>query len=97
MTPLTPDQLDVIARAEPLPRLTLPYPPSVNHLYSTVRGRRVLSKAGRQYKERVRSIAEAAGYSPRAGDMAVSVDVYRPARRGDLDNTLKSLLDSLTG
>jgi Holliday junction resolvase RusA-like endonuclease len=23
--------------------------------------------------------------------------VFRPARRGDLDNTLKSILDSLTG
>ena len=28
----------------------LPLPPSVNHLYATVNGRRVLSRAGRNYK-----------------------------------------------
>ena len=31
-------------------RLVLPLPPSINHQYATVQGRRVLSSAGRQFK-----------------------------------------------
>jgi crossover junction endodeoxyribonuclease RusA len=34
-------------------KLTLPLPPSINHQYATVQGRRVLSLAGRQFKSRV--------------------------------------------
>ena len=30
--------------------MTLPVPPSVNHLYATVNGRRLLSSTGRSYK-----------------------------------------------
>jgi len=33
--------------------LTLPVPPSVNHQYATVNGRRVISSAGRAYKAQV--------------------------------------------
>lgn len=75
-------------------RLTLPFPPSLNHLYATVRGRRVLSKAGRDYKSDVAKLVRAA---PMEGPLEVSVRVYRPRRAGDLDNTLKCLLDSLKG
>lgn len=78
-------------------QITLPYPPSTNNLYATVCGRRVLSKVGRNYKATSAAMALAAGVRPVDGEVSVSVDVYRPAKRGDLDNTLKSLLDSLTG
>jgi crossover junction endodeoxyribonuclease RusA len=30
--------------------ITLPIPPSINHQYATVNGRRILSAAGRRYK-----------------------------------------------
>lgn len=40
---VTPDHLAV----------TLPIPPSINHQYATVNGRRVLSSAGRAYKTQV--------------------------------------------
>ncbi|MBK9306147.1 MAG: RusA family crossover junction endodeoxyribonuclease [Nitrospira sp.] len=33
--------------------VTLPIPPSINHQYATVNGRRVLSSAGRAYKTQV--------------------------------------------
>ena len=33
--------------------VTLPIPPSINHQYATVNGRRVLSSAGRSYKTQV--------------------------------------------
>jgi len=34
--------------------VTLPVPPSINHQYATVNGRRLLSSAGRAYKTQVR-------------------------------------------
>ncbi|MDK2745246.1 MAG: RusA family crossover junction endodeoxyribonuclease [Nitrospira sp. BO4] len=34
--------------------ITLPVPPSINHQYATVNGRRLLSSAGRAYKTQVR-------------------------------------------
>lgn len=77
--------------------ITLPYPPSVNNLYATVCGRRVLSREGRAFKAAAAALALAAGCRPVSDEVSVTVDVYRPAKRGDLDNTLKSLLDSLTG
>ncbi len=33
--------------------VTLPVPPSINHQYATVKGRRILSATGRQYKTQV--------------------------------------------
>jgi crossover junction endodeoxyribonuclease RusA len=76
-------------------KLMLPYPPAVNHLYATYRGRRILSRKGREYR---RAVAVAcAGVRPLAGDVAVRMKVYRPRKAGDLDGTFKSVLDSLSG
>jgi len=77
--------------------LTLPYPPSVNHLYASVNGRKVLSRQGREYKATAGAIAVRSGIAKLAGPVAVKVDVYRPRRAGDLDNSLKAILDSLKG
>lgn len=76
---------------------TLPYPPSANNLYATVRGRRVLTAQGRRFKATAATTALAAGMRPMTGEVQVRIDVYRPRRAGDLDNTLKSILDSLKG
>lgn len=46
---------------------------------------------------RVGTMCAAARVQPISGPVAVTVSVYRPAKRGDLDNTLKVLLDSLKG
>jgi crossover junction endodeoxyribonuclease RusA len=78
-------------------KLTLPYPPSVNGMYATFRGRRILSREGRAYKKAVAEIAARQSIRPNAEPFRVVVEVYRPRRAGDLDNTLKALLDSLTG
>ncbi len=37
------------------------------------------------------------GAKPVTGPVELSVRVYRPAKRGDLDNSLKVLLDALKG
>ena len=74
----------------------LPYPPTLNHLYATVNGRRVLSKAGRDYHDVVeRECFHLNRFNE--GYVSVTVHAYRPQRRGDLDGIFKVLLDSLTG
>lgn len=77
--------------------LALPYPPGVNHLYAVARGRKILSREGRIYRQRVGWLCMMHKVRPLDGPVVVSVVVYRPRRSGDLDNALKSLLDSLKG
>lgn len=74
----------------------LPYPPSVNSLYAIVRGRKVLSKKGRLYKELVaREIKWTS--EPLDGNIMVDITIWPPdKRRRDIDNVAKALLDSLT-
>jgi Holliday junction resolvase RusA-like endonuclease len=74
--------------------ITLPYPPSVNGMYATFQGRRILSKAGREYKKTVQGIPVTQTFG---GDVVLTVNIYRPKRIGDLDNRLKAIQDSLTG
>lgn len=74
--------------------LTLPYPPSANRYWRSFRGRVVKSAAAKAYQAGVRLTHRA---DPVTGPVAVSLAVYRPARRGDLDNSIKVLLDALKG
>jgi Holliday junction resolvase RusA-like endonuclease len=78
-------------------KLTLPYPPSANSLTAVVRGRRVKTREHRRYAVAVSSVASKAGAQVLEGPLVLSVDVYRPRRSGDLDNTLKAIQDSLKG
>ena len=77
----------------------LPWPPSNNHYYTVVRGRKILSSAGRQYAEH--AVIACAGRNrpvqPLAGRLKVEVAARPPDRRKrDLDNLLKPVLDALT-
>jgi crossover junction endodeoxyribonuclease RusA len=76
-------------------KITLPFPPSVNTLYATYKGRRILSKEGRQFKKTVELLVGKT--TPTTNEVAVTVEIYRPRRTSDLDNRLKGLLDSMTG
>jgi Holliday junction resolvase RusA-like endonuclease len=78
-------------------KITLPYPPATNNLYATVRGRRVKTQRCRDFHADVHALALEAGIKRMAGELSLSVDIYRPRRSGDLDNTLKIIQDSLTG
>ena len=77
--------------------LTLPL--STNQLYRSVNGRTILSARGRANKEAIGWEARAQYRGkPLTGPLAVTVALYWPDRRKhDIDNGLKTLLDSLTG
>ena len=81
-------------------RLELPYPPSANTLKAIVRGRMVKTAKARQYAEGCALLAKSQlgpGFAPLTGPVALTVYVRRPARRGDLDNSLKAIQDALKG
>ena len=78
-------------------KLILPYPPSVNSLYATFRGRRIISAKGRKFKSDIAVLAKSQGAKILDGDLAVTFRVFRPRKSGDLDNRLKISQDSLKG
>jgi crossover junction endodeoxyribonuclease RusA len=81
-----------------LTALVLPFPPSANRYWRSVQDRGVLLSAeARRYKEDAGMVALAAGVRPVDGPVALTVTLYRPAKRGDLDNRIKVLLDALNG
>lgn len=76
--------------------ITLPYPPSVNHLWRRVGRRMLLSRQGRVYRRQVHNLLVGRGLQPLAGRIAVTVEVHPPdRRRRDLDNLQKGLFDAL--
>lgn len=79
-------------------RITLPWPPGNNHLFSVFRGRKIKSKKGREYTTAVtQQITEANQHYHLAGKLKVKILAYPPTRaRRDLDNLFKAPLDSLT-
>ena len=80
-------------------KIILPWPPSVNQMWRTVRGRPILSKIGREYRQAGLAIAVpiAIQTGPFLGPISVRIDAYYPdARRRDLDNLGKGPLDLLT-
>lgn len=78
-------------------KLVLPYPPSINSLYSTFRGRRIISAQGRKFKRDVAIIAKTQGAFILDGNLSVNFRVFRPRKIGDLDNRLKISQDALKG
>lgn len=78
--------------------LTLPFPPTVNNITAVVRGRRITSKRGRQYREEaVAAIRTQYQGEPIAGRLAVRLVLIPPCRRKrDIDNYSKAILDAIT-
>ncbi len=77
-------------------RLTLPYPPSVNHYWRHVGNRVLISKEGRKYRAAVSSLLNRKNVETLTGDLIVDIVVYPPdRRRRDVDNCLKAMLDSM--
>lgn len=85
-------------------RLVLPVPPSINHQYATVQGRRVLSRSGREFKafvaEQVESWRDEHPHCEAAlfqrHYLALTITFYfASALRRDLDGGLKIAQDAL--
>ena len=86
--------------------LVLPLPPSINHQYATVNGRRVLSSTGRHYKSAVgKHLSALLHLSPHRADffeglgtqsLSLSIRFYfKTALRRDLDGGLKIAQDAI--
>lgn len=78
-------------------RLILPPPISANRYWRKFQNRMVVSAEAKAYKSEVAVIANASGAQLMTGDVAIQLDVFREAKRGDLDNQLKVIFDSLQG
>lgn len=84
--------------------LTLPYPPSVNTIWRSMRsgpmaGRVLLSKRGREYRKEVNTAVSHQNGAGAIflGRLGVSIILYPPDRRkADIDNRCKAILDALT-
>jgi crossover junction endodeoxyribonuclease RusA len=86
--------------------LVLPLPPSINHQYATVNGRRVLSSTGRHYKSAVgKHLSAILHHSPHRADffeglstqtLRLSIRFYfKTTLRRDLDGGLKIAQDAI--
>lgn len=86
--------------------VVLPLPPSINHQYATVNGRRVLSSKGRHYKSAVaKHLSAILHQSPHRADFfeglgthALSLSIrfyFKTALRRDLDGGLKISQDAI--
>lgn len=80
-------------------RLTLPFPPSVNALWRSVKGRTILSKPYRLWRDLAASLLmlQMRGQKPITGPYTMSVSIDRPdRRRRDLSNVgTKAIEDAL--
>lgn len=76
--------------------LILPYPPSNNRYYRHWKGRTLLSREGRAYREAVQLEAGRREGWPLKGLVKLTIQVYPPTRWGqDLDNIPKAICDAL--
>jgi crossover junction endodeoxyribonuclease RusA len=83
-------------------KLTLPYPPSANHYKrhycSRVQKhpiRAFVTPVAHAFINEVAKRVEAEGIVPMKGRLRVTLRVYQPNRRFDLESSLKVLLDAL--
>jgi crossover junction endodeoxyribonuclease RusA len=78
--------------------VAIPFPPSVNALYRTFRGRVIMSKVGRDwYKANLPMLQRQAPKKPIKGRIDIKLEVSPPDnRRRDIDNLAKVSLDCLT-
>ena len=77
--------------------LELPWPPSVNHYYRHVGSKVLISRDGREYRERIVNKLKLENITTFSGPVELFIELYPPDnRRRDVDNSLKCLLDSFS-
>ena len=78
--------------------LVLPWPPSLNHYYRSVKDRVLIARAGRAYQRVVAKEAMIQRARNRFGRERLRLEITAHVpdnRRRDLDNMLKAMLDAL--
>lgn len=78
-------------------KITLDYPPSANRYWRHDRGVIHRSNEANAYRDTVALLCLTAGIEPLQGDIKIRMSFFRPAKRGDLDNRIKIVLDALQG
>ena len=77
-------------------KLTLPYPPTVNHYWGQLGSKKYLGKKGKEFRESVFLCVYAAQQGRLDARLHMEVYLYPPDnRKRDVDNVLKPLLDAL--
>ncbi len=75
---------------------SIPYPPSVNAMWRTIRGRPILSAHGRSYRIAVVHELLVRKISMLDGRLSMCIRMFPPdKRRRDVDNVAKGVLDAL--
>ncbi|RKS87310.1 crossover junction endodeoxyribonuclease RusA [Orbus hercynius] len=79
-------------------KLTLPYPPTVNHYWGAVGNRRYIKPQGIQFRNEVTGIVLQNKANKKLSErIRVDINAYMPDRRKrDLDNINKAIFDALT-
>ena len=97
--------VQTLTDSTPIFEVTLPWPPTINTYWRhKITGRLAtvyITQQGKQYRQAVNNLVLEAAmlqrYHKATGPLRVEIEAYPPDRRKrDLDNILKSLLDSLT-
>lgn len=78
--------------------LSIPYPPSGNHMWKHAKGKHYLTDQARRYYEQVAWIIKSSGLAMGLEDrLLVEVDIYPPdKRKRDLSNVIKVVEDACT-
>jgi crossover junction endodeoxyribonuclease RusA len=78
--------------------LSIPYPPSGNHMWKHARGKHYLTKAAVDYYTQVAWLIKSSGLAMGLdGRLEVEVDIYPPdKRKRDLSNVIKVVEDACT-
>ncbi len=74
---------------------TLPVPPSANRYWRVWKNRIVVTQEARDYKQAV--FFKLREFDPLRDDVVVNFTVFRPSKRGDLDNYTKIMFDAMNG
>jgi crossover junction endodeoxyribonuclease RusA len=75
--------------------LTLPFPPTVNHMWGFAGKRKYLKKEAHEFRRIVQEAAVAAK-AKISGRIAIFIALYPPTKRKfDIDNRIKALQDAL--
>lgn len=79
-------------------KITLPFPPSVNNAFPTSRsGKRFPSPRYKAFKENAAIWLLTQRKRVLQGDLKVEMKLFRPQKRGDIDNYSKCIFDVLKG